>query len=241
MWFHFLVRLSSQLPQFRPTTLMKEYSSSRRNTLLYSVTIWSMYIYVYKVNKLAEVRQTGKVMYCTMTNEHISASGKGKGSPQVLAGSTGGLASSCYWNQCAKVLPSKMNRHIFQVFNVFFQMLWIGCHYWNVTAPHILWSYSIRPFNKSIDHSETIIFPMDHQQLVAAGSNRYSWIRWSCPHATCQIVTNNHVAAYYSLTSLRGWQLAFIHIYAPLSSACFFQHQWRAGHLETKTNPLCVC
>lgn len=101
-------------------------------------------------------------------------------------------------------------------------MLWTGCHCWHATARHVLRSYSIILLSKSIDPSGTIIFPMYHQQLGAAGSNRYSWIRWSCPHATCQKVTNNRVAAHYSLTSLRSWQLAFIHIYAPLSSACFF-------------------
>lgn len=110
------------------------------------------------------------------------------------------------------------------------------------TAPHVLWSHSSTAFNKSIQHLEAIIFPMDHQQLGAAGSNRYSWIRWSCPHATCQKVTNNHIAAHYSLTSLRDWQLAFIHIYAPLFSACFFKHQWSADHLETKKkSTVCVC
>lgn len=77
---------------------------------------------------------------------------------------------------------------------------------------------------RSICHSETIIFSMDHQQSRPAWSNRYTWIRWSCPHARCQRVTNNRVAAHYSLTSFRGWQLAFIHIYVPLSCACFFKH-----------------
>lgn len=120
-------------------------------------------------------------------------------------------------------------------------MLSTGCHYWHTTAQHVLCRYGIRLFSESIDHSETIIFSMYHRQSGAAGSNRYSWIRWSCPHATCQRVTNNRVAAHYSLTSLRGWQLAFIHIYAPLSSACFFSAGGAPGHLETKKNPLCVC
>lgn len=83
---------------------------------------------------------------------------------------------------------------------LFFQVLRTWSHHWHTTAPHVVRSYRSGPFNKSTDRSETIIFPMDHQQLGAAGSNRYSWIRWSCPHATCQTVTNNRIAAHYSLT-----------------------------------------
>lgn len=42
------------------------------------------------------------------------------------------------------------------------------------SAALILSDGSEHLFNKSIDLSETIIFPMDHQRLRAAGSNRYS-------------------------------------------------------------------
>lgn len=100
------------------------------------------------------------------------------------------------WTEKADILSNLS----FFFFLLFFQALWTWSHHWHTTVPHVVRSYRSGPFNKSIDRSETIIFPMDHQQLGAAGSNRYSWIRWSCPHAMCQRVTNNHIAAHYSLT-----------------------------------------